>query len=399
LKPFFTIACLLVHFGVNAQVGCLDPQAQNWGSGFQSSDTSCLYPVTQIGTLPKIISMNSQLNEASALVRVNGRLFTLNDSGNNADLFEIDTTSGAVLKKTRITNFPNVDWEELTVDENNFYIGDFGNNNGDRTNLRVLAVSKAAVLHPDSLNVTARAIRFSYPDQTSFTSSNTNNFDCEAFFFTNGKLHLFSKNRGNRKSKYYTLDPSLATQTAVLKGELDVRGLITGASLRPDGKVAILLGLGGTDLSVFAWLLFGYEGEDYLSANRRRIDLPQVLTSGQAEGICFSGEYRVFHSNEKVSAFIPASIRQFNIANYLQPFFTTETRDRLKAEGTFFRQDNQTLYFSPEVNHIEISTTDGKLWYKGLANEISTAGWPSGLYISRMILKNKKLKTEKILIP
>jgi len=369
-------------FFSKGQVSCIDPIALNYSAGSTVSDTSCQYSLTNTITYPKIASLVSSMNEASALVSVNGRLFTLTDSGNNPEIFEMDTISGQVRKKTRITNFPNVDWEELTTDDSTFYIGDFGNNNGDRTNLKVLAVSKAAVLHVDSLNIKARAIRFTYPDQTSFSSSNSNNFDCEAFFFANGKLHLFSKNRGNRKTKYYTLDPSLANQIAEFKGELDVRGLITGSALSPNGKTVALIGLGGNDLTAFVWLLFGFEGNDYLGANRRRIELPNILTSGQAEGICFRSEYQLLLSNEKLSS-LPASVRQFSVSSYLLPFFTPAKSNFTKERLIHYNPTEKSITIVGVKGAFVIYGPEGRIRFQGDANEIHTAGWNPGVYYLR----------------
>jgi hypothetical protein len=53
--------------------------------------------------------------------------YHLNDGGNTNEIFEIDKNSGKILNKIQ-TNFPNKDWEAITNDGENLYIGDFGNN-------------------------------------------------------------------------------------------------------------------------------------------------------------------------------------------------------------------------------------------------------------------------------
>jgi hypothetical protein len=42
--------------------------------------------------------------------------------------------------KTLKVNAKNTDWEALTNDGNNFYIGDFGNNDGSRRDLTIYKV-------------------------------------------------------------------------------------------------------------------------------------------------------------------------------------------------------------------------------------------------------------------
>lgn len=142
-----------------------------------------------------ITKLPPRLNETSGLVFFDGNLWTINDSGNPPELFSIDTANGNILRALRISNADNKDWESLTQDDSSLYIGDFGNNYGNRTDLRILKISKADLLSPSADSVRADCINYSYPDQTRFAPGlNKNNFDCEAFIFYNDSLHLFSKN-------------------------------------------------------------------------------------------------------------------------------------------------------------------------------------------------------------
>ena len=360
----------------------MDPQAINFNSGAIQIDTSCLYPTTTSGLVTRISNLPSLLDEGSALLFTDNRLFTVNDGGNTPDIFEIDSTSGIIKKTTRISNYNNSDWEELAADQSHIYIGDFGNNDGDRTNLRILKIKKSDVYNPDSLNITAQRLRFDYPDQTSFTPNPNNNFDCEAFFYFQNRLHLFTKNRGDKRTKHYSLNPNLANQTAVFHRSFNVNGLITSASIRADGKVVTLLGLDQTGLlPVFSWLFFGYEGTDFFSGNRRRIELPASFVTGQAEGICFAGDYRLWISNERLSN-IPPRIRQFNIGSYIQPFHSTSTNDIESNENTVFPNPSNGIY------NIELTGSEqfqvynalGSLIQDGYRPRIDLTARPKGIY-------------------
>jgi hypothetical protein len=56
------------------------------------------------------------------------------------EIYEIDTL-GNLIRTININSANNSDWEDITQDDlNNFYIGDFGNNNNDRTNLRIYKI-------------------------------------------------------------------------------------------------------------------------------------------------------------------------------------------------------------------------------------------------------------------
>jgi len=386
----------MVFLKIFAQPGCQDPLATNYNTQATTTNSSCIYPNTNTTLTTRIASLPAALNEASALLITDGKLFTINDSGNPADLFEIDSITGVVKKKTRISNYSNVDWEDIAADSAHIYVGDFGNNNGNRTDLRILKVRKSAVYHADSLNVKAERLRFSYPDQSSFSSGSTHNFDCESIFFLNGRLHLFSKNRDNKKTKHYSLNPSLPLQIATLHDSLNVNGLITSATVRKDGKVVALLGADQTGtFPVFVWLLFGFEGNNFFSGNRRRIELPNALSTGQAEGIGFASDSRLWISNETVSI-IAASIKQLQVGQYINSFLT----DVPALENSHY---SPKIYPNPvskvlkiekmKTSHFRLTNSIGKLLLIGDEDFIDVSQLPSGLYFLS-IFEEKSLENQ-----
>jgi hypothetical protein len=267
------------------------------------------------------------------------------------------------------------------------YIGDFGNNNGNRTNLRILKVRKSVLYHPDSLNIKAEKLAFSYPDQTVFSSSNTHNFDCEAMFFLNGRLHLFSKNRGNDFTKHYSLNPALAVQTAVLHDSLNTGGWITGASVRGDGKVLALLGHEkGGSLTVFAWLLFGFPENQFFNGNRRKIDFGNLLSVGQAEGIGFLNQDSLLISNEKQGP-IPAAIRKVGIGEFVSPFFLTGNQNLIEKEIRLIHPNPASAsVFIPlsEGEAYEITEPGGRILQTGNDPLVWLSDFPDGLYFVRI---------------
>lgn len=278
-------------------------------------------PLTRTA-LPLRATLADEVAESSGLAYISGKLWTLNDGGNPPLLFRLDSTTGRVVQRVRVTNFGNVDWEDLTADARYLYVGDFGNNSGTRRDLRVLRIPRAA-LGPAADTVAAQAIEFSYPDQADFSPRpNHQNFDCEAFFFANDSLHLFTKNWADLQTRYYTLPATPGTYVARLRGTFNVQGLVTAAALNPAGTVAGLLGYNASDGSCFLWLLSGFRGGYFLQATKRRIELPSALEIGQAEGLCFVGRSRVFISNERLAALIfkvPPQLYALNVGRWLAP--------------------------------------------------------------------------------
>jgi hypothetical protein len=319
IKLYYILLFVAIAGTARAQGGCPDPLATNYNPAATSNDGSCQYPVTNAVPTTKA-TLAAAVAESSGLLYTGGNLWTHNDSGNPAVLFRVDSTSGQVLQQVSISNFANTDWEDLAADAQSVYIGDFGNNYGSRQDLRVLRVAKSD-LGPAATTATAQAINFSYPDQTDFTPRlNQHNFDCEAFFFANDSLHLFTKNWVDLKTRYYTIPAAPGTYVAHLKATFNVNGLVTAAALNPTGKVAGLLGYSAQNGSTFLWLLSGFQGTDFLKANKRRLELPNAVYIGQAEGLCFVGRARVFLSNERLSNIlvtVPQQLHALSLGSWL----------------------------------------------------------------------------------
>ncbi len=320
---------LALAFGGRAfgQSGCSDPQATNYNPAARTNDGSCQYPATTT-PLPTKALLDAGVPETSGLQLAGGALWTFNDSGNPPVLFRIDSASGQATQRVRVVNFANVDWEDIAADARYLYVGDFGNNAGDRRDLRVLRVPLAG-LAPGADTVSAQAIGFQYPDQTVFGGGvNNHNFDCEAVFYFRDSLHLFTKDWADRRTRYYTVPATPGAHTAHLKATFDVKGLITAADISPNGTTAALLGYEPATGATFVWLLSDFPGTQFFGGNKRRIELPNALAIGQAEGLCFAGRARLLLSNERLVAgplTVPQRLYALNAGRWLAPAVVTGT--------------------------------------------------------------------------
>lgn len=143
----------------------------------------------------KTYRLPKELKEISGWVFVNdSTLIAHNDGGNDPKIFVLNL-DGSIRHKITVTNAENTDWEDITTDhKGHLYLGDFGNNNNTRTNLRILKVSLKKVL--DNQDVEAKYIDFSYPEQTDFPPKLSEKYyDCEAMSYYNDSLYLFTKCR------------------------------------------------------------------------------------------------------------------------------------------------------------------------------------------------------------
>lgn len=330
----------LSFFKMSAQiVGCTDGSANNFNVSATMNDGSCTYSVTSYSPSLKT-NLNATLIENSALILVDDSLWTLNDSENKNALYKINPSTGEVLRTVIIRNALNIDWESMAQSSTHIFIGDFGNNDGTRQNLRVLKIKKEDLSSKDS--VTAEFIAFHYSDQTTYNSTpNFTNFDGEALIYAQDSLHIFSKNWANLKTKHYRLTANADTTEAVLQEEFDVKGLITDASYSSETGNIVLLGYKNSGTGVyncFSWLLFDYSNSNFFSGNKRLIELGSGIVLGQTEGVVIKDDNTGFISSEKVPNpyySIPPKLHSFNFSSYFKPLSVGQQNDiRPNVEST-----------------------------------------------------------------
>ncbi len=226
--------------------------------------------------------------ESSGLYYENGIVWTHNDSGNAADFFKVDTASGALIQKVSVTNFPNIDWEDITADSNFIYIADCGNNNGTRTDLKILKIDRAQLTNTAAvIGVTAQAINFVYADQTSYASNSSNNYDCEAILSMNGAIYLFTKDRGDFQTRVYRLPKVAGSYTVSPYTSYNVNGKITGADYHRTKKEVVLIGYMASNKNSFLYFLNDFSGDLFFSGNKRRIEIGNAVNDWQTEGVTY----------------------------------------------------------------------------------------------------------------
>jgi uncharacterized protein YjiK len=222
LKISFT--ALLVIAG-----SLLHPEQDECSGGFEE----VVYTFKTIGTMPP------QVNESSSLTygSTKGLFYTNNDSGGKPVVYEIDK-KGTLKDSIVIPDATNVDWEDLTRDgSGNLCIGDFGNNNNKRQNLRIYKYNP--------VSKSTEIIFFAYEDQESFPPlKSERDFDCEAFVWYKNNFYLFSKNRTSNPVKVYKVPDAPGEHVAKKIAEIPLEGMITSAALNHDNSQLALLSYG-----------------------------------------------------------------------------------------------------------------------------------------------------------
>ena len=241
------------------------------------------------------------IQESSGLIKIDNRLWTLNDSGGKAALYQIDESNGRIVKTLNILNARNYDWEDLAYDDTYVYIGDFGNNRGNRRDLRVYKIPRASLRTQKS--VRAEVIDFKYSDQKDFSSKpHKNDYDCEAMIAHKGKLYLFSKNWQNKKTRLYALSTQKGKHMANYISTFNTQGMVTGASMNHELDI-LLLTTYSSLLHVNVWAFTNYRGTNLFNGNAKRLSLKKPL-EGQIEGVTFNGNYKAYLSSEAFKKYI-----------------------------------------------------------------------------------------------
>ncbi|MBC7775208.1 MAG: hypothetical protein H7246_07200 [Phycisphaerae bacterium] len=388
---------LLLTTTASAQPGCPDPQATNFSPSATSNDGSCLYPVTNYTPILKA-NLPNNLQESSGLTKSGSKWWSHNDSGFDETFFHLDPETGDILQDVKLKNAHNRDWEDIATDGTNLYLGDFGNNDNDRQNLGIYIVPLFEIGNSNSETVQEfewSFLPFSYIDQTNYQAmpEDSSVFDCEAMISYNNKLHLFTKSRRYNKSSHYVVNPS--TNVADKIETFDTQGLITGASLSPDGK---LIALVGYDLrpfipTVFCWLLWDWpSGTDhFFSGNKRRIELGSALQVGQVESIGFDTNRAGYITNEVTKfngvTIVPETVRSFDFSPWVSASVGTgEPGSHPDTFSVFPNPFSQSIQFQfsgnkkPDFLRIKNQVGQTVLTLKEIPKTLDVGFLPTGYY-------------------
>jgi hypothetical protein len=245
------------------------------------------------------------INEISGMVksrRFDDIYWIHNDSGDEARLFALDRSGeivfpdflrgafhGAASEANkvpwpghRVGVAANIDWEDITIDDDMIYVADTGNNGNARRDLGIYVIPEP---NPRAVEST-RPIRFLpvvYPEQKQYPADQWH-FDSESLFIDKGTLYLISKHRqAGEISKFepganlYRLDTQYTDrQNKLIKVDHHDRlAVATGADLSPDGRWLAIISY--IDLWIFERPAKGdqwFKGKAF----RKSLDPTQVKT-------------------------------------------------------------------------------------------------------------------------
>lgn len=313
-----------------------------------------------------ITSLPNVIKETSGLIYLNGKLITHNDSDNDPALYEIDTITGNITRTVTVTNASNYDWEDICTDSTYIYIADMGNNNGDRTNLKIYRVLIADYL--TSNYVSADIINFSYSDQTDFsTNPYAHNFDAEAIISYHDSLYIFSKNWVDQRTNIYPISKIPGTYQITKTDSFNSQCLVTGGTYNSESNMVVLSGY--TLSSPYVMELAGFTFPKFSNGTITKYAVtPPTGYSIQMEAIINTGLNEFFLTTEKrngdaalyklttVNTLSVAFIDSVQDSIFPNPASSTVTITHKGAKRVNFYDLNGAFIFSSSENQIDITT-------------------------------------------
>jgi Secretion system C-terminal sorting domain len=313
-------------------------------------------------TLRKLVKLPSNIKESSGLSYLNnGNFWTNEDSGNKDEIYKCDTL-GNLLQIVSITGENNHDWEEIQQDNlGNIYLGDIGNNDNDRKNLRILKFNTKDIVNDKAQNIVQ--INFNYPDQTKFPPDNDAfYFDVEAFLPIGDSIYLFTKDRSDPYiggTRVYAIPNKAGNFTAKLVNILSTDntsyflGSITGACTNSSKtKVALL-----SYKRIYLYSNFG--NKSFWEGTRTVFDMG---TTSQYEGITFIDDCRLLITDEQ-SVLGGGFVYMLNLCP-----FTSKSNTIIANTSTL------KIYPNPSSNHVIIDYSLSSLSKDVLLRIVNTEG-------------------------
>lgn len=219
------------------------------------------------------------LTELSGLVRTRtGTFWTHNDSGDSARVFELGK-DGALRREVQLSGVEAVDWEDIALRGRTLYVGDIGDNLGQRASI---AVYRFAI--PQGATATATKVELRYPDRA---------HDAEALLVDprTGQLAIVTKNLGGAADVYTATRAGALVKAATV--ELGLGQAVTAGDVSADGRTIVLR----TYDSAYVWRK--PRAQSLATALGREPDCTagaDLLDEGQGETLALSRDGRAFYT-------------------------------------------------------------------------------------------------------
>ncbi|MFC4654622.1 hypothetical protein ACFO3I_06265 [Rheinheimera marina] len=236
------------------------------------------------------------LGESSALSCEHGSLWSLNDSGNKAEVFQLSFS--AQLQRQQALKLTNRDWEALAWAGDVLWLADVGNNDGSRSELQLYGLNRQ--LKPE------QRIRIRMPESSSLPYQH--DVDFESLVYWQQQLWLVSKSWKSLTARFYPINSSAPEQSLPQpRYEVTLPFLVTDASAVPGTDQLVLVGYAPPQQRFWQMIQGKFEvWMALLDGEGKLIKQQQLPVDTQVEGACVDPAGQLWLSSEV--GYKPASL-------------------------------------------------------------------------------------------
>ncbi len=252
-------------------------------------------------TPKRLSTLDLNVQESSGLLYIDGKLYTHNDSGGKAEVYEIDSY-GRIVRTITINGATNVDWEAMTQDDLYLYIADIGNNKGDRKDLKIYKVDKPTFMSHN--NVDCEIIEIKYSDQENFEYKDFSTpYDAEAIIAYGDNLYIFTKNWKDKVTKVYSISKNSGSYTLHEVSSYACNFLITDATYHIYADKIILIGYSSHLMSTQKIVILeNFSADDFFSGTIQEIEVnANTMGFKQIEAITNDIAEKIYITSEELS--------------------------------------------------------------------------------------------------
>jgi hypothetical protein len=256
-----------------------------------------------------------ELKEISGVTAVGENLWVITDKP-KARVFKLDAM-GKLLQTVSVTNVEAIDIEAVSSDKDFVYIGDVGDNTGDRLERKIIKIPFSKIPAGAEVEVTADTINFTFPNETTTEDKKQNNFDCESLLSFKDSLYVFTKDREDKETRVYVIPKTTGNYVARYISTFNTDGLVTDAAVNKSNNELALIGYHKGHTYPFIYLFSGFKGNDFFSGEHQKIELANKKWDWQLEGITYNNKDVVYFSCEGTDE-VPATLYGIDRDNILK---------------------------------------------------------------------------------
>jgi len=261
--------------------------------------------VAQQKTFSLETKLPKALKEVSGLMAVDNSIWAISDKPSPA-IFKLNE-KGKVVQEVKLKQVAVSDVEAITADGTHLYIGDIGDNNGDRLERKIIKVQLSSIGQGATAEAEGQVINFSFAGDEIAARKKENNYDCEAMLYFKDSLYLFTKRRADDYAALFVLPNIPGQHQARLISRFKTDGLITDAAINPSGNEVALVGYQDGHKKPFVLLFSNFSGNNFFNGTMKRYQLKGDKKDWQMEGITYKNENYLYLSCEHTKD-VPATL-------------------------------------------------------------------------------------------